>query len=422
MTHTSAETEKAIGYSKRLFFFILIVLSILALTACTACGNGWIREKGERGALAYYQNKYGGDAEIVSAREWGNTTAILPTKINRMVFEMSDGNVVLWDCETQQYADTRQAEEILTQLREQLVQPATEESLGTEILISDYTATAAVFEDYTASRGVSAFTSYYDGDIYAFAETEKPLLMDYNVVVRESTDEDENGTAFKAQAEALRQKLQPFFSGADNRIYVLSRDYTGELVQARQIYSPEGNWLVRGVGRIDFDDTVHWIENIYIETMPGVWMTSNEEDFVLLLGDLVLEQVGTGADLQKILDARYEALPIVAEKNKDGIYRVPDKQHCSKTVVKDLDAPVYRILWSDRARAAQDEYGRLDVCIYLEPEMAEAADRLWYFPESDEDEFEMYPVMTETARPDTGVYGDLTEGALYCFGDVGHEE
>ena len=112
----------------------------------------------------------------------------------------------------------------------------------------------------------------------------------------------------------------------------------------------------------------------------------------------------------------------MAEKNKDGIYRVPDKQHCSKTVVKDLDAPVYRILWSDRARAAQDEYGRLDVCIYLEPEMAEAADRLWYFPESDEDEFEMYPVMTETARPDTGVYGDLTEGALYCFGDVGHEE
>lgn len=47
---------------------------------------------------------------------------------------------------------------------------------------------------------------------------------------------------------------------------------------------------------------------------------------------------------------------------------------------------------------------------------------LRYFPESGVDEFEMYPVMTETARPDTGVYGNLTEGVLYCFGDVGHEE
>ena len=419
MTRTSAEAGKAVSRAKRLAFLILIALSILALTAC---GNGWIREKGERGALAYYQNKYGEDADVVSAREWGNTTAILPTKINRMVFEMSDGNVVLWDRKTQQYADTRQAEEILTGLREQLVQPATEEALGTEILISDYTATAAVFEDYTASRGVSAFTAYYDGDIYTFAETEKPLLMDYNAVMRESADEDENGTAFKVQAEALRRKLQPFFFGSENRLYILSRDYTGELVQARQIYSPEGNWLVRGVGRLDFDDAVHWIENIYIETMPGVWITSNEEDFVLQPGDLVLEQVGTGADLQKILDERYEALPTVAEKNKDGIYRVPDKQHCSKTVVKDLEAPVYRIVWSDRARAAQDEYGRLEVCVYLEPEMAEAANQLWYFPERDKDAFEMYPVMADTVRPNTGVYGRLTDGALYCFVQAKREE
>jgi hypothetical protein len=112
----------------------------------------------------------------------------------------------------------------LTQLREQLVQPATEEALGAEILISDYTATAAVFEDYTASRGVSALTAYYDGDICAFAETEKLLLMDYNAVMRESADEDENGTAFKAQAEALRQKLQPFFSGSENRMHRVMAD------------------------------------------------------------------------------------------------------------------------------------------------------------------------------------------------------
>ncbi len=419
MTRITEETGKAVSCVKQLFFFALIVLPVLTLTAC---GNGWIREKGERGALAYYQNKYGEDANVISAREWGNTTAILPTKINRMVFELADGNIVLWDRETEQFADTRQAEEILTELREQLIQPFTEEVLGTEVLVSDYTATAAAFEDYTAGRGVSVFTAYFDGDIRAFAETEKPLLMDYNTVVRETSDNDGQGTAFKEQANMLWQKLQPFFSGSENRIYVLSHAYTGELVQAGQINSPEGNRLVRGIGRLDFDDAVHWIENVYKEAMPGIWIISREEDFVLQPGDLNMEQVGNGADLQKILDARYEALPVVAEKNKDGIYRVPDKQHCSKVVVKDLEAPIYRINWSDQARAARNEYGILDVCFSLEPAIAETADRFWYFPKSDEDMFEMYPVTSGTIRPDTGLYGQLTDGSLYYFGEIGREE
>ena len=34
-------------------------------------------------------------------------------------------------------------------------------------------------------------------------------------------------------------------------------------------------------------------------------MTSSEEDFVLQPGDLVPEQIGTGTDLQKILDERF---------------------------------------------------------------------------------------------------------------------
>lgn len=205
--------------------------------------------------------------------------------------------------------------------------------------------------------------------------------------------------------------------GKNSKVCVLSRDYTGELVQYQQIYSPEGNCLVRGIGRLDFDGAVHWTENIYIETIPGVWMTSREEDFVLQPGDFVPEQIGTGADLQKILDARYKALPMEAEENKEGGYHTPDKQHCSKEVVEDLAGPVYRLIWSDRARAAQDEYGRLDVFVCFEPEIAKTANQLWYFPESDEDAFGLHPVMAGAAEPNTGVFGNLTDGALYCFGN-----
>ena len=413
MPHIMFRCKKYLGAVKRLPFFLLTILFALTLTACA---NDRIRIKGERGAVAYYKNKYGEAVEILSSKEWDFTTAILPTKIHRLAFTLSDGNTVLWNCETQQYADTRQAQEILDAIQEVLIRPAIEETLGEDLLVSDFTAAAPIFESYTESYGVSAFTEYYNGDIRAFAVSERPLLMDCSIVIREPSDDDEQGTAFKTQVELLHSKLMPFFSGKDSKVCVLSRDYTGELVSYRQIYSPKGNWLVRGIGRLDFDDAVHWTENIYIETIPGVWMTSSEEDSVLQPGDLVPEQIGTGADLQKILDARYEALPMEAERNKDGGCHVPDKQHCSKEVVEDLAGPVYRLIWSDRARAAQDEYGRMDVCVYFEPEIAKNANQLWYFPESDEDAFGLYPVMAGAAESNTGVYGNLTDGALYCFG------
>ena len=405
--------EKCTGSVKRLSFFLLTILLIMTLTACT---NDQIRRNAKHGAIAYYKNKYGDDVEILSSKEFDFTTAILPSKISRLAYTLSDGNTILWDRDTQQYADTRQAQEILDAMREILIQPAIEGTLGEDMLVSDYTVTASTFDSYTESYGVAAFTEYYDGDIRAFAESERPLLMDCSIAIREPTDDDEQGTAFKAQVELLHQNLQPFFSGKDSIVCVMSRDYTGELVPYRQIYSPRGNWLVRGIGRLDFDGSVHWTENIYIETIPGVWITSSEEDFVLQPGDLAPEQIGSGADLQKILDARYEALPIEAEKNKDGGYHVPDKQHCSKEVVEDPAGPVYRLIWSDRAKAAQDEYGRVKVCVYFEPDIAKNANQLWYFPERDKDEFEMYPVMAGAAEPNTGVFGHLTDGALYCFG------
>ncbi len=414
MPHIMFRFQKYTAPVKRISFFLLTILFILTLTACA---NDRIRKKAESGALAYYQNKYGEAVEILSSKEWGFTTAILPTKIHQLAFTLSNGNTVLWDRETQQYADTRQAQEVLNAMQEILLWPAIKETLGEDLLVSGYTVTMSVFESYAENYGVSAFTEYYDGDIRVFAESERPSLMACSIVIREPLDDDEQGTAFKTQVELLHQKLTPFFSGKNSKVCILSRDYTGELVQYQQIYSPEGNWLVRGIGRLDFDGAVHWTENIYIETIPGVWMTSSEEDFVLQPGDLVPEQIGTGADLQKILDARYKALPMEAEENKEGGYHAPDKQHCSKEVVEDLAGPVYRLIWSDRARAAQDEYGRLDVCVYFEPDIAKNANQLWYFPESDEDAFGLHPVMASAAEPNTGVFGNLTDGALYCFGN-----
>ena len=87
-------------------------------------------KKGERGALAYYLNKYDEDANVVSARERGNTTAILPAKINRMVMNWTMETSFSGTVRRNRLPNTRQAEETLTDLREQLIHPFTEKVLG----------------------------------------------------------------------------------------------------------------------------------------------------------------------------------------------------------------------------------------------------------------------------------------------------
>ena len=52
MLRTLSRSEIAESRTRRVSVLMLIVLSVLLLAACE---NGWIRAKGERGALTYYQ-------------------------------------------------------------------------------------------------------------------------------------------------------------------------------------------------------------------------------------------------------------------------------------------------------------------------------------------------------------------------------
>ena len=63
MLRTLSRSEIAERRTRRVSVLMLIVLSVLLLAACE---NGWIRAKGERGALTYYQNKYGVEVDVVS--------------------------------------------------------------------------------------------------------------------------------------------------------------------------------------------------------------------------------------------------------------------------------------------------------------------------------------------------------------------
>ena len=87
-----------------------------------------------------------------------------------------------------------------------------------------------------------------------------------------------------------------------------------------------------------YDDQIRWYRKIYVEAFADIKIASFKANFDLQEGDVVFEQVGTCADLQKLIDEGYYGMPVDAEENKNGGYSVHDQRHESHVVLDELDS------------------------------------------------------------------------------------
>ena len=99
-------------------------------------------------------------------------------------------------------------------------------------------------------------------------------------------------------------------------------------------------------------------------------------DFVLEPGDVVLEEAGTGQDLQQKLDEAYYSLPVEAEENKKGGYTARDQAHESRAMLGDLESPIYQIRFSERVQEKRDSNGK--VTLYIMTDLPQEG-YLWYY-------------------------------------------
>lgn len=372
----------------------------LSAVLLSGCGKEAAHyEKVEKNAVRYYEKKYGVKTKVEKSYKAGNSGLFGFIGVKDRAYEMSDGTNIYWCDSEEYYADDRQAEEISAALREEIMEPSLKE-LGEDRVVSEYTFNRTGMESFDKV----VFTQYYDGDIIAFAGKEEIHVRDFSVLISEDD--------FKGKAERFLNATMPFFQKTSGRITVVAKEYEGPR-DLETFRMAEGNPIARAVGTVRFGEKISWIENVYVEVIPGVSVSSDISDLVLEPGDVTFAEAGTAQDLQKMLDDGYYSLPVEAEENKKGGYSVHDQAHERRTVLANKDAVIYQLQFSDRVRERLDSNGKASLYFMIDSSQEYP---LWYYPNDPRFNYSVYQVAAPGKS--RGEYEYIEEGVRLYFGEL----
>ena len=322
-----------------------------AVSMLWGCTDKKHYEEAEQNALKYYKNKYDlKDVSVVRSWKAGNYGLFGYIGVKDRAYEMSDGNTVYWADSTQKLADSRQAKEIAEAFAKEIMDPLLEQ-LSFPKKVSSYSLNRTGYESYDEC----VFTAYFDGDIRSFLKKEQPAVRDLDIVL-ETEDQNKAEQEITALYDALKGNVTGWGTA-----YIL-KDGLNEITDDVQ-YVDDYELNVTARADLRFEETLRWYRQKYIEVFDGIYMASRKTDFVLEDGDLRFEQAGTCADLQKMLDDSYYAMPVDAEENKKGGYLVKDQRHENRVILDDPSAPLYRLSMSERVRNELDSRNSLSVMI-----------------------------------------------------------
>ena len=389
---------------------LIILASALAAALLSGCRSAKESEDLKRDALRYYQKKYGlKDVTVTDSFKAGNPGLFGYISVTDMAYVMSDGNSVYWNDTDKTFSDSAQANEINRAFRLNVLAPALT-VYTSPLKMTDCSLNRTDMESFDEC----VFTAYYDGDVEAFLRKEKPEISGLTVAVQT----DDRDTCGK-ETEAFYGSLNGLVTGW-TEVFMLSEGLDG--LTGSSWYPDWHGTNVTGKAYLDFrqdhKEEIRWYLQNYVEIYGGIRVTSTKYGFVLGGGDVALEQIGTCADLQKIIDEAYEALPVDAEENKNGGYMKKDRRHESRAVIDDPSLPLYRIRMSQRVTDALDSYGRLSVFV-IDSRDGDAQPLMMYYGKDTTAAFTLYRV--RGGEPGRGEYTDLSPDYLYFFGTCHYE-
>ena len=339
------------------------IVAVAIPMALTGCGKSAAHyKKVEKDAVRYYKEKYGDTVTVEKSIVAGNSGLFGYLGVKDRAYELSDGAMVYWNENGQYYADNRQAGEIDAAIREEIMKPAIAE-LGAEAVVSEYSINRTGMESFDEC----VYREFYDGSIRDYAKKEQIRISDLSVAI---TAQD-----FKEKTERFCKALESYSMEGGGEIGVAGEGWQ-EPLSLEICQTARGNPNAAAYGMVNFGEGVRWIENVFVEAAPGVVVSSGMYDFVLEPGDVVLEEAGTGQDLQQKLDEAYYSLPVEAEENKKGGYTARDQAHESRAMLGDLESPIYQIRFSERVQEKRDSNGK--VTLYIMTDLPQEG-YLWYY-------------------------------------------
>lgn len=381
-----------------------IVVALILAASCIALFSG-CEDKAhyddvEKKALQYYQGKYGvKGVSITNSYKAGNSGLFGYAGVKDRAYELSDGNAIFWDDDSAVFADNAQASEIISAFEREILDP-----LISQISFPMKHTALNLNRTDMESFDECVFTAYFTGDIRKFAMEESPRLSDFTLAI-ETTETE----ACEKEISQLYDALKPSVSGFGDA-YILS-DGLGGLDEST-LYINDRSLNVKTHAHMDFKGSISWYRQNYIEIGEGISITSAKKDFDFKDGDVVLEQIGSCADVQQQIDDGYYAMPVDAPENKDGGYMVHDRRHENHVVIDDQNAPAYRLALSDRVRQALDENGRLSV--YFLSSRADGLPFMVYYGKKGNASYSVYKVCDNDV--DYGEYDTISPDNLYYFG------
>lgn len=300
-------------------------------------------------AAIYYNGKYDLD-ETVEDYDYDYNEGLFGNAYDTttMYFEMSDGYVVVYDVAKEKMLDNRQAEEIVSDINEQIwpgIFSQVEEITGQEMYCEKIESIK--YNSYGAGgdRRDNFFAEYYEGDIKTYLAKEDVELyanMSNMIIVCDDDSWNEAVEYIETEIESCFDRYDVYWD-----IEILTSDlyekYKGNYKDYRgSLYGYHG-YIARvrmekaiGAGELFID------EPTYIQVCPGVYMTSDEFDYSFQDGDIIFQETMTGDELAK---------------------------QCDKVQVT-VEGSVYKVAFSERVNDYLKTKGKgyLTVCCKIVPE------------------------------------------------------
>ncbi len=384
-----------------------LLLAVLCLSVLGGCASQRHYKQVEKRAQKYYAEKYGVKGVTVEdSYKAGNSGLFGYIGVNDRAYVMSDGSTVYWDDDAETFSDDAQSDEIMEDFRTQMLEPLLSEISLPMKVAGSVGLNRTGFDSFDEC----VFTGLYTGDIRAFLKEEQPELSGITLAV-ETEDRDRG-----------EREITGFFNSLEG--YVTGWTYAYILSEDLASLTGEDWWVddhalnVTATARCVFKEGIHWYRQAYVEVYEDVYVTSTEWDFALEEGDIVFEEVGTCAELQKMLDDGYYSLPVDAEENKNGGYMVHDQRHERRVLLDDRKLPYFRAKMSPRVMDALDDTGCISV--YVLDLREDGPPLMVYYGRESNSPYSVYTVCPN--RAGRGEYEKINPAYYYYFGTSHYEE
>ncbi|MBQ8318852.1 MAG: hypothetical protein IJX85_10960 [Lachnospiraceae bacterium] len=342
---------RIIGKWKKTSLICVLATMAMIITGCDKISE---EEKSQlddnkENAAIYYNGKYDLN-ETVEDYDYDYNEGLFGNAYDTttMYFEMSDGYVVVYDVAEDRMLDNRQSEEIEKAINEELwpdIFSQVKNITGQEMYCEKIESIKYSSYGAGGDRRDNFFTEYYEGDIKSYLAKEDVELyanMSDMIIVCDDDSWNEAVAYIETEMESCFARYDVYWD-----IEILTSDlyekYKGNYKDYRgSLYGYEGY-----VARVRMENESGASELVidrptYIQVCPGVYMTSDEFDFALCEGDVILEEAMTGDELA---------------------------DYCESVQVT-VDGSVYKVVFSERVKdyLKTEGKGYLKVCCKIVPE------------------------------------------------------